>query len=61
MKTFFILFFKIYWDDSPGTIRTNLKQMWKNKFSENEFEWQSMYDISILGWVDFCTIIQHRI
>ena len=57
MKTaFFILFFKIYWDVSPGTIHQNLKKMWKNKFSETNVKWQSMYGISILVFVSsFCT------
>ena len=36
MKTAFLFYFSKF----TGTIHTNLKQMWKNKFSENEFEWQ---------------------
>ena len=45
--------FSFYFSKFTGTIHSKLKQMWKNKFSENEFEWQSMYDIYILVLVVF--------
>ena len=35
-KLFWLIFLKIYWDDSPGTIHPNFK--WGNKFSVRDFK-----------------------